>query len=1733
MKHKSIYLIILFSTIVLKVYSQVSPTVRIIPLGDNQCITYNPHGNYLFDNSPVIKTCKGNTVTYEAVGQNLTSYTWTVTGGTSQLSQNNQQCTVTWGNDDHGSIEVTCTTSSEETCADRLNVYIEDKPTCRSISTPAYYINPNNPSEKIIHVCFGDSLIFTDNSVSPSSPIVSYYWASPWGTSANRTYSFSAQSIGSDFELVHRIYNECGCYDEETISIIVDEACPLELSCYGTVCAHSSADYFVNSPTCSSYHWDVDGGTIIDGQNTQHIKVLWGAPETGYGTISLDATPCQCSCKAIKSVRIPVISENVPIKGPDIICNNSIESFSLPLWGGTGYHWTVSPENNASIIQADSTNEILLRTSQTGTYTITATYKCDFIHCGPYTATKTITVKDNLEITSPQTDIVCKGEDATFTTNSTTASSWSIFKNNIPVHQPSSPSVELIYAFSDEGFYTIKATNTDFCNTAEMTIEVAPIPPQPTNINGPHEICPNSSEYYTAEALSSDYYILWEWHNGGTDPVTCTGERVMITFGSEASDINVYQVDKRTGCHSEAAVLHTYLFNFGTWPYSSPIKMCEGQTKNLNQLTLHPDVPVLYKWTIDPTQALTVVGDHLQPHITLMANYCDPEVNTATLRLDWTACKVDHVNIATVILGEIDPPAIQNGVYCRSISSELTLADEEDLLNADKQQSSWEVEGVGTFLGIPGHVVFPTTGVYNITLNYVSRFGCTVTSSTQVNVGTFPTVDMAFADGQICVTAHTFQPVTYTWSSSVRSQNCVPIPTDGPISCTVCLENGCCTTLNYSPPPQPCINASGIENVRTRCYNIVDVTLNPNVMLPATLTFYRGNIALINTVQLDDYTCTLLLPSPGITKMHLEWSDINGDYCEDYPYTPTPSSDWLNFSITGDCYGNIIIHDNSSYVSTPPVRDVTVTYPGGTPIATQFTTDPTLVIPAYASSTTEIPFQIHIQFDNSTTCALDYNRTLGPIPMIRGLSIPSTMCANTPAIFTADAIGSGLEYKWNFGDDSYNYGNNIYHTYGTTPHDCFLQVTDDHGCIKNRVFSVTVVGNNIVRRLSNSDPIANCPSDPLGLLYTDDHFPQQYLIPSNQFHWTPQVTFPTPSPQTYQQRFNVYQGGDFRVLEVDPNTGCKGEATLNVKYPNEIPTFIVCKDTYCQGEQALAIGNAGPQYQYQWELHDQSDAIIGSSTDANYRFTVPTGTTCTLFLTVREGNCTDPEAPISKTININSLPPAPVIQYNGNPCITEGPVELNAAVNPSYRLLWSNGNIGFTTQYLTDGPASAYYIDNNGCHSPLGVINIPKAPDFDGVLTGCYPICMESTDAATAVYQLGCDVGVDWEWQLEGNTIKNGTVPSPPASIRLPLPSSGNYNLFVEDYGEGCTARSPTLQLTPVDCVSGSGGFIPSDHRIDCSKILLECTPNGCEVEYSGSVYLCNLSQSTINLSNIGSNPLLPTTWSPSTPIPIAAGNCITLNFSFTYDFTTPTAVQFTLFDDLGAPVGSFAVELLDAYDCLSPGDCDLSMPISVTPYPNLIHPGDMAYFSLSCAPVAGITIMKVWCDGPGEVVSGTGGTSYSGTWMIDLNRLSQMAFDGEEICFYVLYCIDGEKPCVTKTCYNAYNLYDECDVSPRGMSNDKKGGSELSEGMANAGTRYRLHPNPATGKVCVVDATTGDKAAEVESVTVLSLLGQTMQHYPYGQVMLDVSSLPQGSYMVKVNGTDGTVEHLKLVKIH
>ena len=285
---------------------------------------------------------------------------------------------------------------------------------------------------------------------------------------------------------------------------------------------------------------------------------------------------------------------------------------------------------------------------------------------------------------------------------------------------------------------------------------------------------------------------------------------------------------------------------------------------------------------------------------------------------------------------------------------------------------------------------------------------------------------------------------------------------------------------------------------------------------------------------------------------------------------------------------------------------------------------------------------------------------------------------------------------------------------------------------------------------------------------------------------------------------------------------------------------------------------------------------LDNSADANYRFTVPQDVSCTLNLAVSENNCTTSTA---KTILIHPLPNAPAISFGNNACISDGPVQLTAPASYPY-LLWNNGTQGFSTTYYTDGPAAAYYIDNNGCRSPLGDITIPRAPNFDGLLTGCYTVCANS-NSRTAIYSLGVAYNTPWTWYRDGYTSSSGTVPLRPSSIQLPMPSIGTYRLKVNDYGQGCYDFSPPLTLLPIDCSpSIGGGSIPLNQRIVCSVGKLSCSPRKCGVEYSGNITLRNLSTAPITVTNINSNPAIPITLSPALPVTLPSGGTTTISFS-------------------------------------------------------------------------------------------------------------------------------------------------------------------------------------------------------------------------------------------------------------
>ena len=687
-------------------------------------------------------------------------------------------------------------------------------------------------------------------------------------------------------------------------------------------------------------------------------------------------------------------------------------------------------------------------------------------------------------------------------------------------------------------------------------------PQRPRNVAGPHEVCPGSSEYYTAEAASDDCYILWKWDVGLADSAEATGERVMVKFGQTASDIRVYQVDRRTGCRSEAVVWQTFLFDFAAWPYEQPVRVCEGQSFSLDRLPDHPDVPVLYKWytTEQLAHTLTVVGDNLERNVRVMTNYGALPA-WVPLYLDRTACGVTIIDRVLVNIGLIDPPVIQNGSYCSHVHSRLDVATPEYRENADQQQTYWEVEGVGTVQGLPAEVVFPHAGTYTVVLHYVSRYGCEATAT-----------------------------------QTVTANDCHGIAAEE----TVAAEPSC-------------IEETGRCTVTPVCCNIVEVALDGEVPLPAKLAFlFDGNV-VGDTVTLETHACRLLVPERRVDRVRVLWNEGGSRHCDTEKMLPIDADPWFDFRATGDCDGNIIVEDRTEYPSARPAIRVEV-HSGDTTLFSG-RLEKRVTIPAFAGSTVKNDYLIRFRIGGD--CYVDLNRRFGPQLQIRDLPTAITVCDRIPALFSADIVGCTKEVLWNFGDRSYNYGSSLYHTYVESLCKTQLVVIDSNGCQAMGNISVKVARNDIDDRV-----ILEIPSTGIchGSLKEVKYSARQYSFDDlNEYHWTwpSQVTLRDGQDNRYKL-FDVLEGGDIRVLEVNPGNGCKAEAAGNIDYPNEIPAHISCSDAYCEGEEALAIGNGGGQFTYQWQLRGSDGSLVGSSTAANYRFTVPDAVGCRLELTVTD-----------------------------------------------------------------------------------------------------------------------------------------------------------------------------------------------------------------------------------------------------------------------------------------------------------------------------------------------------------------------------------------------------------------------------------------------------------------------------------------------------------------------------------
>lgn len=474
------------------------------------------------------------------------TYTWTVTGGTPATFTGNP-INILWGNGNQGYIKVIISNLNiGGNCLDSIM-----RPVCL-IDGPEADFSMDNDT-----VCLNTHVQFTNNSLGGST----WHWDFGDGSTSNLatppphfynapgtyTVTLTVQDMGAG-TWVGGAQGEakvpCGCSDTITKKVVVLNGTGPEIEtdcCYGTVCPGDTS-YFCSPTVCTNYVWSATGGTILSGQGTNCISVVWNNVYTVPTTVTLSTPGCGSSqCPGSTTMAVPVLYPNLPIIGPTTLCVGSSGSYSLPSMPGTYYNWTVSG-GFYTFNQADrNVTTVNITFSTPGSYWVKCEYDnplagCDGVDSVNVNVLPVFSIYGN--------EKVCESDITTF--GASGPANWSISPAGPTILAGNgTPSVTITWT---PGNYVLTATTlnpTAFCNlTATKNIEVV-AKPVLNLIAGADSVCPGKNHTYSVSSNVSGSPFVWSITGGTGNIMSEMGadkDSVIVQFtGSGPWTLSVYQ----------------------------------------------------------------------------------------------------------------------------------------------------------------------------------------------------------------------------------------------------------------------------------------------------------------------------------------------------------------------------------------------------------------------------------------------------------------------------------------------------------------------------------------------------------------------------------------------------------------------------------------------------------------------------------------------------------------------------------------------------------------------------------------------------------------------------------------------------------------------------------------------------------------------------------------------------------------------------------------------------------------------------------------------------------------------------------------------------------------------------------------------------------------------------------------------------------------------------------------
>ena len=1686
-----------------------------------------------------IIACQENVVNYTASsntgGVPVVQWNWSVAGASTWTDHGNGTITVTWGSGTTGQISVEITTANDYTCSTTQNVKLIEKPDIYASTIPNYVENQYH--EKIITVCKGETVEFTDLSSTTNSDIVGYYWECMNPTITSSLPNFRLENVMDDCKVLHRVYNNCGCYDEEIFIIKVIKGEILELGCYGTVCHNAVVTYTALNPSCTQYSWYVEGGSIIGSQDQPKVTVQWDHPQNGYGIIGLDGVLCgRNSCPSLMSKKIPVIADTLDIKGQDVACVDEAVIYSIPLYGSTQYTWDIQPSTGVDVYDVNGANQKTIVFRQPDTYQITVSYECDFLECGKFTSkTLVVNVKPKLEINGE--DRICITNACNLRTDPSVYAKWKVYDitNNDHLIHTNYGALNFSYNFPHAGKYRVTAEHPDYCRPAVFVITVVDAPPAPVATdffpNNPHVACPNSSILLKANPANPDYTIVWRPTCDDATPDMVSGNSVTIDYHNTVCNINAFNYDRVLGCLSATPYVHTVSeFQLAGHNLPTSITVCPGAEV---PFSVPNQSSVIYEWELQSNaqHCASVQGDNTTNSVSLLINELSsyPVTFNFTLKRKYCSGMVDYHTIEITVTDDLDANLSINvpNPVCQYNTVMLSGS------GCNGNSYEWSIENY-EYQGNPIAHTFKQHGNVNVTMKCNPYYSCPnhdyyATQTVTVHVNPAPPASgMAFSGSQVYIvpplstTDYDFQ-----WGHTNTNSNIVSInPIQDVYTCTVTDKiTHCSKTISAY---KPCPNALTVTATPfDYCTKQVSLTAT-GATDQVTWIITGGEYSVLSTSGTYGENITILIETAGI---YSAMARVAGNPCQSGSCQFTaPFVHDFTFEKACD---KIIITNHSSYINSSNVVVLTcsnhpnVSFPAG---------QETIQVPV-SSGTYTFSFGsfngITISSCPLATISISNTSNL-PVTITLPSSSPQYQaCENTPIQLTASIPSphSITKINWYFADGSgFSNQNPIHHTFAENYPSYYpvtVRIVDENACVSSGTVHVYSHNNDLKPENLIANGAKVCEGTPRKLSYSVNSTSVVAPTGSVTYAWDFAPTSYNPINYKY-----VSYTGDYGVVVTNPNY-CKAQISKNVPFNNTPYALIVtASSVYCQGETIKFYGSPDPNtnnYTFYWEITDVSTGIMNTYNDANISYTPSHAGTYTVSLTITNSEgCSDNAF---ETITVNPTPSAPSLSYSGNKCIHQGPVELagTTGTTPESIINWSNGYTGPNARYFTAGEAQAWYYDiNTGCKSQEARIHIEPQPDFDALLTGCYEKCKRFFDTkpkpTLPVWGLSSGMEpINWDWNRYSTSVASGTVYSPNYFLSLPLPTFGEYSLDLSYNGGICgPITSPTLTINPTD-------------TCDCKDLDVDYKykmfVKGCRIYYDVTVIVCNNSINSACLGDLQSlfnDKFIHVVYTDFSNAVITPGDCYSFNMIVEAEqFIPSSTISFRIYDKCNDCTTDFSIDLMPKIDC------EMEMILRAFEVNPALSSNAAAYFKFEFDVSPCQNLISFWSEPPMVIDYWyDGNVMVAGLGMVSYATLTQLVEEDGYVCFYAITC-EGDKLCKRKYCIPAIEIYKILEKLNIGTKQASVGSSDNEDGEMmqielGDSTSPRLMPNPTNGEVNVIGTTD-----EVVEVLVLDLNGRQMATFDRA-VNFNISNLSSGIYIVRVRTLHDDVEkvtYLKLVK--